>query len=757
VTAGRAAALAASITAFGVLAPARDARAATNPFSWAPAGNPSVERGRAAANRFRLLALHEVTVEVDDAFAAANRQALALAEQRIAEVPGVHAVFGPAGLLDITADARGNTSARPVLARGGGAAQTTGIESSEGEGEAARQRVVRRADALGWFLTENGRRVRFYVDTDDWARVAAGVSNALAASGLGLAPTSSGGLDALPLWPDPRRRWRLLPIGFSVAWTLLAVVALRRARALTAARTTWRRLVPAFAAAVGAAAPFVLVPVARVRATGGAAALAAGLVVVLCWPWRDRQKADRARALSPAPTPGPRWPLLVPALAVVAGGIALFPSLRVGTRQWAAAPMFFVSVRAELDEPVVLREIRRVTDELRDQPGVANAWSVADLFMGVTLEGDVASRIPDDPEQVRRVLVQARTDPAVQLELAGDHREALIGIRFDDDPTIDHLSIVAGLERYLALELRRTLLRVDMSAPGVPPTTRSFGRGMLAIDARERVLRICARSGRPLDPSAALAVERVARQAATIPAADPARLDADIAEHVRDFVARHPFPLTPAETNRLVAAVAAFGDSAGVDDMRVAIAGVYGGRMPEAIQRTTAENLARRIAAVRRRHIANMNFRDMLSGAQLPSEGVLADEVRSATLDAMGPVVGIPAPGDSAAAYRLDLVPVGGAPNDRALSLLWARALRAGAVAAAGLLAILFVLTGGTVGLLSVPLAFAPAAAAIAPAALLGEPIGLPTISFCAGALAAGAILALGVTPRVRPGGERRR
>ena len=104
-------------------------------------------------------ALHEVTVEVDDAFAAANRQALALAEQRMSEVPGVRAVFGPAGLLDITADARGNTSARPVLARGGGAPTGTGsIEAAESEGEAARQRVVRRADAVGWFLTENGRQ-----------------------------------------------------------------------------------------------------------------------------------------------------------------------------------------------------------------------------------------------------------------------------------------------------------------------------------------------------------------------------------------------------------------------------------------------------------------------------------------------------------------------------------------------------------------------------------------------------------------------
>jgi hypothetical protein len=753
VTAGRAA-LAASITAIAFLAPGHVARAAHNPFAWAPAGAEVVERGRTAASRFGLRTLHEVTVEVDDAFAAANRQALALAEQRIAEVEGVRAVFGPAGLLDITADARGSTSARPVLARGGGGTQSGAHDSNESEGEAARQRVVRRADAVGWFLTENGRRVRFFVDTDDWSRVASGVATALAASGLGLAPTSSATLDARPLWPDPRGRWQLLPAGLSAIWSLFAVLALRRARLVVPGRSGWRRLAPALAAAVGAAAPFALVPVGGVRVAGGVAALAAAVIVFAVWPGRDK----RPRAEPPAPPPRPRWPVLAFALVIVAAGFVLLPSLRVGTRQWGAAPLFFVSVRAELDEPVVLREIRRVTDELRDQPGVANAWSVADLFMGVTLEGDEASRIPDDPEQVRRILVQARTDPAVRLELAGDHREALIAVRFDDDPTVDHMTIVARLERYLALELRRALLRVDTAAAGVSPVTRSLGRGVLAVDARERVLRICARSGRPLGATEALAVERVARQAATIPAADPARLEAAITDAVRDFVARHPFALGAAETNRLIAALGALGDGATGDDVRVAVATAYGGRLSDAILRTTADNLARRVAAVRRRHIAGTNFKDMLYGAQLPSEGVLADEVRSATLDAMGPVVGIPAALDNVAAYRLDLVPVGGAPNDRALSLLWRQALGAGAVAAAGLIGILLVLVGGSAGLLSLPLVFAPAAAAIAPAALLGEPVGLPTLSFCAGALAAGAILALAVASSARDddGGRRR-
>jgi hypothetical protein len=81
------------------------------------------------------------------------------------------------------------------------------------------------------------------------------------------------------------------------------------------------------------------------------------------------------------------------------------------------------------------------------------------------------------------------------------------------------------------------------------------------------------------------------------------------------------------------------------------------------------------------------------------------------------------------------------------LSAKWRRAFGAGALAAGGLIAILLVFAGGFTGLLSLPLAFAPAAAAIAPAAVLGEPVGLPTLSFYAGALAAGALLALAVTP----------
>ena len=368
-----------------------------------------------------------------------------------------------------------------------------------------------------------------------------------------------------------------------------------------------------------------------------------------------------------------------------------------------------------------------MTDYLRTQPGVATAWSIADLFTGLTIEGEETSRIPDDPDQVRRILVQARTIPP-----SGWSCRAITGRRWwACASTTTRPSITRRwsprCERYIDASAARAAVRRHGRRRHVTGDAVARARHP-GLDARERVLRICTRSGRPLDPAESLSVERVTRQAATIPAADPARLEAAITDTVRDFVTRHPFRLPAVETLRLISVVGALGDASGAEDVRVALAAAYGARMPDAILRASADTLARRVAAVRRRHVARTNFKDMLYGAQLPTEGVLADEVRSATLEAMGPVVGVPAAVDNPAALKLDLVTVGGAPNDRTLSQRWNRALAVGVGTAAGLLAILLVLVGGPVGLLALPIGLAPLAAAIAPAALLGEPVGLPTI-----------------------------
>jgi len=728
-----------------VALPALPARAADDAFAWAPAHAPAVARGRQSGARFGLTGLTEIEVEVDDLYDAANRQALSLAEQKMAAVPGVRAVFGPADLLDVTVDPSGKPSARPVLARGpsAGAWRARGpappVSPNDSEGEAARQRIVRRADALGWFLTENGRRVRFLVDAPEWDRAEPALAKALADSGLGLLPAPAG-LETRPLWPDPRHhRARFLPLGFAAIWAFFVMVAARRAHFPLGRRRVSRAL----AAAAAAAAPFVLMPVAGVRLAGGLAALGVAIIALGGARARDRDPHETEAIGPPRHFRVVLW--LSAALALEVAAVS--PRLRVGTRQWSAAPMFFVSVRGDLDEPVVLREVRRFADDLRAQPGVANAWSVADLFLGVTFEGQEAAGIPDDPEELRRILVQARTDPAVRLELSADRREALIGVRFDDDPTVDRLAIVAHADRYIERELRHALARIDLASPATSPVSRLVGAGILAQDARERILRICARSGRTLNRAEAESVERVARASALIPAADPPRLEAEVADTVRSFAAHHPWPLTTAEVERLILGANALATGAPIEDVRTVVAAVYGTRLPASMLNATAAALARRISAVQRRHTARIDFREMLYGADLPTEGVLADEVRSATLEAMGPVVGIPVAGEVADALRLEAQPIGGAANDQALSEFWNRAFRAGLIAAAGTIAILLVLVGGVAGLGSLPLAFAPLAAAMAPSAILREAVGLPMLSFFAGALAGGALLALIVTP----------
>ncbi|HVY38967.1 MAG TPA: hypothetical protein VHM31_13575 [Polyangia bacterium] len=734
---------------------ARAAQAAPDPFAWAPRRAPAVTRGHETAARFGIAALTEVEVEVDDVYDAANRHAVELAEQRLAAVPGVRAVFGPAGLLDITVDASGKPSAQRVLGRGRGAIVDLGriargpgavrtlagaAAQEERENEEARQRVVRRADALGWFLTENGRRVRFLVDVDDWEKSEPALAAAIQDSGLSIVP-STGALEARPLWPDPRRhRARLLPPAFAAAWIFFVLVAVRRARFPLGRRRVSRAL----AAAAAAAAPFVLVPVAGVRWMGATAALAAAAVALFGTRARDAE----AIAVQPRAA-GLPWILGLSA-ALVLETAALAPRVRVETRQWSAAPMFFVSVRGDLDEPVVLRELRRMTDDLRAQPGVANAWSVADLFLGITFAGKEASGIPDDPEELRRILVQARTDPAVRLELSADHREALIGVRFDDDPTVDHAAIVAHAQRYADRDLRHALARVELNSPATDPTARLVGEGLLAGDLAQRVGRICARSGRPLSPAEALSVRRTARAVALIPIADPSRLDGEIGDAVRDFARHHPFPLTEGQVERLVLGARALATGASTDDVRTVVEAVYGPRMPPAVVNATAASLARRLAALRLRHTARIDFREMLYGANLPTEGVLADEVRSATLEGMGPLVGLPVAADAPAALHLDALSIGGVPCDRALSEVWNRALRPGLIAASATIAILLVLAGGLRGVLGLPLALAPLAAATLPAALLREPIGLPMLAFFGGAFAGGAFLAIAAIPGPR-------
>ena len=711
---------------------------AADPFAWTSAADPAVARGRQVARRFDLIHLVELTIEVDNAFSAANREALGAAERRLAAVPGVRRVYGPSRLLEVSLDASGKASARSVLARG----------TNESDGEEARQRIVRRADALGWFLSPDGRDVRFFVEVDDLGRARRALGEALATSGLGLVPTASGdGVTARPLFPDPREGgapwW---PAAFVAAAVLFIVLAGFKARPLMGGLSRGRALGVTLAAAVGAAAPFLFVPVRGVRLAGAAAALAAAAAVQFGLLFEAR----RARPAGWNLFVRPPLAVLLLALAPVATFAAVASRLQVGTHQWSAAPLAFVDVRADCDSPVVLHELQRLVEFLRAQPGVGGVWSVADLFAGVAIEGEEASRVPPDAEDVRQILAQARTDPAVALELAADHREALVVVRFDAEAetSTDRLELASRLRAYLSAELRASLIAVDLRAPGLPLVTRGVAKGLLASDASARVIAICARSGRALTAAESLAVERVSRQAAAIPTADPGRLRAELAADLRDFVARDPVPLHASEQTHVVDALVALSDDATPTDISAVLAATYAGRFSGPVLADTAAIVAARMAAVRWRHTARINLHEMLYGAELPTDGVLADEVRTATLEGMGPVVGIPVPPENPAALHVDAALIGGVAHDRGLSDVWRAGLGRGTWFAMGAWALLLLLVGGVGGLAWLPLALAPAAAAALAPTLVREPVGLWSLSLIAGALAAGAVVATAFAAR---------
>jgi hypothetical protein len=722
----------------GWLLVARGAVAADS-FAWAPADSPAVVRGRQVASRFDQESLFEISVEVNNAFSLDNRRAIAVAEEELRRVPGVRRVFGPSPLVDLSIDGAGRISGRPVLDRGSG----------EGEDEAARQRVVRRADALGWFLSPDGSRVRFLVDTDDPVALQQPLSQAIASSGLQLLHAAGAHLGGEALWPQPgdaAARWSSSL--FAGLWIMVALWGGRWLLRSVGRYPRRRRWLVIGAGAAGACALFALCAVVPVRAVAwrgaGVAALSAALGL-----WRDPPTVLPGLARRPAPIP-PAPSIVVAALLVLVAAW-LAPRVPIATQQWRRTPFLLVSVRGDLEQPVVLREVRRLADFVRAQPGVANAWSVADLFFGVAQAGDQVGRVPDAADEVRLLLAQARTDPALALEIAPDHREGLVVARFDDDAApVDRLQIHDRVARYLRTELRAALVAVDLTDPHLPPATRQVGRGLLASDAAERIVRISARSGRALNDGEIAAAERVARQAAVVPAADLGKLKAEISAQVRDFLQGNGggYNLTPAQRARLADELAAASPDTTVDDVRRTLAAHLGAPATDERVTAMAQALQPRLAQVRLRHAARINFRTMLYGADLPTEGMLSDEVRSATLDAMGSVAGIPVAVAVPGAFHLDAVAVGGAANDRALSDYLRPGLRGGGIFAGAILAALLLAAAGARGLLWWPVGLSPAAVALIAPALFGEPVGMLFLSFLSGALAGGAVWAVALAAR---------
>ena len=212
--------------------------------------------------------------------------------------------------------------------------------------------------------------------------------------------------------------------------------------------------------------------------------------------------------------------------------------------------------------------------------------------------GEEIPGIPDTRELMHTILTRARDDSAVRLELGPDHGEALVGVRLDAESGVDRLAVLGDLERYLGSDHRSALLRVDVSDPNITPSIRTLGRGILAADDQERVLRICARSGRNLNLPESQAVERAARRAALMPTVDPAKLKGEVSQEVNDFLEEvaiaeaHVGLPRPSERQRLAGELAAQPVDATVADVLTSLRGVWGERLSASALGAQATELA---------------------------------------------------------------------------------------------------------------------------------------------------------------------
>ena len=697
-----------------------------------------VGRNREAVLRYGLGRLLEISIEVNNAFSAQNRAAIGRAAARLAALPGVRGVSAPSGLLTLGIGSRGTVTSEPLLSGGG----------DDDAAERVRQRLNQRADAVGWFISRDGTHLRFLIDADESEALRARLQSALVSSGLVL---MDGRVGISPLWPDPRREPTPFP-------PLLPLVLMAAALAIPGLTVTLRSrpTIPRgglilIAVATSASLPALFAPVSAIRQAGVVMGMtvAVGLALfgILVRPFRPPVTVRSRVSIF----------VLVPSLALVVTATLLLPRLMLGTQLWRRTSVFFVSVRGDMNEPVVLREVRRLTEFLRAQTGVAHAWSVADLFLAVAPGDGRRSGLPDDADTVQAIWERARADAAVALQLAPDHQESLIAVRVDGVAGVDRVRIVESLRRYLATELHQSLVRVDITDPGNAPGLRSLGRGVLAGDTREAVLGICARAGRNLSDAQIRDVDRVSRQAALLPVTDPSRLGRDMADDLDTF-ARGARGQSAAATawiagwgpntrKKVGAALAATPPDATQDELAQTLAANAWADPAWPTVKETAAELRPMLAATRWRLRGQLNVRDMLYAADLPTEGLLSDEVRGATLEGMGPIVGIPVPTGTPGAFALDVAPVGGAPLDHALSMAWLPDLRRALFIAAGMLALFLIVAGGLRALTWWAPGLALAAVSLAIACVAQVPLGVLSIAFIAGSLGGGTALAVAFAP----------
>jgi len=326
-------------------------------------------------------------------------------------------------------------------------------------------------------------------------------------------------------------------------------------------------------------------------------------------------------------------------------------------------------------------------------------------------------------------------------------------IRVDSEAGLTPAQVRRGVASLLRTRARPALLRVDVTDPAIPFATRALGRGMLAEAAIERVLNLCDQAGRNLEPRQQEAIEQTLRRVALAPQLDRAQYRRDAAQEIERFVeetavaGRHLTLPHTGQRQRLIDSVLSSPDEPMLADVMGGLNELLGPRLSARAALDQATELRQRLVALRRRAIVALNAGAILLDAELPTEGGLPDEVRNATLEAMGPIVGVPVAPGTPGAVPIDAALAGGVISDEALSARWPPRLRLGLLAAAAACALLLAALGGRRAMPWLPVALAPAALVLIVPTVLGVATSALFAAVLSGAMGGGTVFALAYAP----------
>ena len=723
-------------------------------WSWLASEGRLADEGHETAKRFGYADLWELTFVLDDPFAASTRAALSRWEAEVGKWEEVTRLVGPPDLLDLSGEPGGGGAPHAVSAY----APAADAPSAPSVDAAVRTSLRERPDARGWFFDRDERKVHVYLG---WEGGAPSVERLLgAARTAGLYPNEDAArarsrLLARPLWPKPavaslQSGWRAGLVG-ALAILLVGFFASFFPAAAKRRRSARRVLVGACAAAGGVALPFIVAPSLTWRVAGLGLATAAATPCLLTFAATSGRAFGKRAPVAPWLS-GLGILSFVLLLAAVAGN-ARHRGVWLTADEGAAAPLGFVVIEADLEEPVVLGEMARFTDSLRAAPEVADAWSPADAFLAAREGFAGRPTLPPDKAGVRRLWQRAKTDGALALALAAGRDAALVAVRLRPEVTpAARRAFGARLAAHLETHLRGALLPANVEDAALPAGTRVLGRGILAGDAKERLANLARASGAALSADQVLGLERVTRQAAFVPTADPARL-ADAVEVALEDAARAgkglPLLARSAVRRKLAVDIAHQPWESGIAELRALLEG--GSPRTEADAAALAGWLFPRVLALRFDAAAELNLKALHEATGLPVAGDHARAVEGALVQGMGPVVGLPVAPETRGACHLRAFAADAWAADRELGRLWGSRVLAALAAAVAVVVLLWVALMGIEGLTFGALSFGPTAAVALTVPTDPASVALPFLLVLGAALGAGWSLAVAwASPFVR-------